>query len=78
VSFSTVSVDTHFGLFNIFNEKNLHENIFKEKQSWNSAYSILGLLMRSNGWSYGDISYQAVADRLVQAVSLLHFYSKKS
>lgn len=31
VSFSTVSVETHFGLFNIFNEKNLHENIFKEK-----------------------------------------------
>ena len=65
VSFSTVSVETHFGLFNIFNVKNLHENLFKEKQSWNSAYSILGLLMRSNGWSYGDISYQAVADKLV-------------
>ena len=57
ISFSTVSTETHFSLFNIFNEKNLHENIFKEKQSWNSAYSIIGLLMRSNSWSYGDIAY---------------------
>lgn len=29
VSFSTVSVETHFSLFNIFNEQNLHDNIFK-------------------------------------------------
>lgn len=29
VAFSQVSVETHFSLFNIFNEQNLHENIFK-------------------------------------------------
>ena len=57
ISFSTVSVETHFRLFNIFNEQNLHQSIFYEKQSWDSAYSIIGLLMRSNSWSYGDIAY---------------------
>ena len=78
VAFNQVSVENHFSLFNIFNEKNLHENIFNEKQSWNSAYSIIGLLMRSNSWGYGDISYQAVADKVVQAVCLLHHYTLKS
>jgi hypothetical protein len=27
VSMSTISVDNHFKLFNIFNEKNLHDNL---------------------------------------------------
>ena len=34
--------------------------------------------MRSNSWGYGDIAYQAVADKVVQAVSLLHYYTKKN
>lgn len=34
--------------------------------------------MRSNSWGYGDIAYQAVADKVVQAVCLLHHYTLKS
>lgn len=37
----------------------------------------MGLLMRSNNWGYGDIAYQAVADRVIQAVAMLHHYTKK-
>jgi hypothetical protein len=33
--------------------------------------------MRSNSWSYGEIAYQAVADKVVQAVCLLHHYTLK-
>lgn len=28
VTLSTISVETHFSLFNIFNEKNLHEQLY--------------------------------------------------
>lgn len=69
VSLSSVSVETHFSLFNIFNEKNLHEQIYcqpkEAKTDWISGLSVIGLLARSNNWSMGDISYLAVSDPLI-------------
>lgn len=37
------------------------------------------MLLRSNSWSYTDISYQAVTsqDKMISTVALLHFYSNK-
>lgn len=62
VSMSSISVDNHFKFFNIFNEKNLHDNIYgsekdRIKNKWNNSYSVIGLLMRSNNWGYSDIAY---------------------
>ena len=69
ISLSTVSVETHFNLFNIFNEKNLHEQIYCQpkdsKPNWSSGLSIIGLLQRSNRWSVSDIAYLAVSDPLI-------------
>lgn len=80
VSFSTVSVKTHFSLFNLFNEKNLNDKVYNQtetKHDWISGFSIIGLLARSNSWSMGDISYLSVSDPLIQSISLLHYYAKK-
>ena len=67
VSMSTVSVDTHFSLFNIFNEANLHKEIYSpdKKSNFKSAFPILGLVMSSNNWGVADMSYMAVADKMV-------------
>lgn len=85
---STVSVDTHFSLFNIFNEKNMYDNIYNNPKrkgkstsnhsgNWNSIYSIMSLYASSNNFSLSDMSYLAVSDSLIQSVALMHFYSKK-
>jgi hypothetical protein len=79
---SSISVDNHFKMFNIFNEKNLHDNIYGSENNsnintWNNSFSAIGLLMRSNNWGYSDIAYQAVSsqDRAISTVALLHFYT---
>lgn len=33
--------------------------------------------MSSNSWSTGDISYMASTDKMVQTISLLHYYSQR-
>lgn len=78
-SMTTVSIDTHFSLFNIFNPANLHENVYKpaEKPNFKSAFPIIGLVMSSNNWSVGNISYMASTDKLVQTISMMHFYSQR-
>lgn len=60
---ATVSVSTHFSLFNIFNESNLYEHIWREGQTkfTDNTFSILGLLASSNHWSISDLAYLAVA-----------------
>ena len=85
VSMSSISVETHFKLFNIFNERSLHENIYGSEKDpslnkWNNSFSAIALLIRSNSWSYSDIAYQAVSsqDRAISTVALLHYYSKKA
>ena len=79
---STISAETHFSLFNIFNPLNLHRSIYckpsDSKTNWNCAYSILALLSLSNNWSLNDISFQAVADKMVQTIALMHHYEQKS
>jgi hypothetical protein len=83
--FSTISVDNHFRFFNIFNQQNLHEQIYNPdpvpKGNRNlglKTFSVLGLLMRSNNWSVGDMSFQAVSDKFIQTISLMHYYSHRS
>jgi len=48
----------------------------KDKQ-WQNPFSILALLSSSNNWSLSYISYLAVADTAMRAISLMHFYQKK-
>lgn len=63
IALSTISVDTHYALFNLFNEYYLHDRIFNNKSDsfTNNNLSILGLLARSNNWSMSTIAYLAVA-----------------
>ena len=74
-----MSVDTHFGLFNIFNTANLHQEIYcsPERKGFDSMFPILGLLASSNDWSVGQLSYLLMADSMIRAVALLHYYSQK-
>ena len=80
---STVSVQTHFELFNLFNEYYLHQSIYQNNSIsfLESNLSILGLLARSNNWSLSTIAYLAVAQSntscgdFIQNVALLHYYT---
>lgn len=79
-SMATVSVETHFGLFNIFSEQNLHHNIFDAEPaslSVNKTFSILGLLLQSNKWGVSDLSFMASTDPLMQTVSMMHYYHQR-
>ena len=78
-SMATMSAETHFGLFNIFNTQNIHRGIYEEKKTnkWNDPYSILGLLSHSNKWSSSTLSYLSIADPLIKGVALLHYYYQK-
>lgn len=73
VSFSNVSIQTHFQFFNIFNEYNLYQSIYSPK----SSFSIIGLLHQSNNFSFSDSVYLSVADKMMTSISLLHYYSQK-
>ena len=77
-SMTTVSVENHYRFFNIFNESNMYEQIYCEKQkNWQSPFAILGLLAQSNSWSLSELAYLTVADDLMKVVTLMHHYSKK-
>lgn len=79
-SMATVSADVHFKLFNIFNQANLHHSIYDENPqslAFSKTFSILGLLMSSNGWGVSDLSFMASTDSLMQCVSMMHFYSHR-
>ena len=82
VSMSTISVENHYRFFNIFNEQNMYQQIYCDKQkskskSSQSLFGILGLLALSNGWSLSDLAYLTVADDLLKVVTLMHHYSTK-
>jgi hypothetical protein len=62
MAFSEVSLKTHMDLFNIFNTQNLHNESLKS----NSGFGALTLLMKSNKWSCGELSYLFVADKLIK------------
>ena len=61
-----VSVDTHMGLFNIFNTLNLHQKIFHSQDGKSGAFGILRLLTKSNKWALSELSYLFVADPLIK------------
>lgn len=73
---STISVENHYRFFNIFNEHNMYQQIYCDKQkSWQSPFAILGLLAHSNSWSLSELAYLTVADDLMKVVTLMHHYS---
>lgn len=61
-AFSEVGVETHLKFFNIFNTYNMHQEMFKNK----GGFGILRLLILSNNWSIGELSYLFVSDSLVK------------
>lgn len=84
ITHTTVSVSTHFALFNIFNENYLYQRIYQDQSNFSTnTFDILGLLAQSNSWSISDLSYLAVAQSstkagdIMQSIALLHYYSKK-
>ena len=62
IVYCEVGLETHMKFFNIFNVINLHEECFKN----NSGFGILRLLVKSNCWSLGELSYLFVADPLIK------------
>jgi len=42
-----------------------------------NSFSPLALLARSNGWGAGDLSKQAVQDKMIMAIALLHHHSQR-
>jgi len=67
--FTTVSVNTHFSFFNIFNEQNLYNEIYntpkKKINCWKAGFDIIGLLLSSNGWGLSEFTYLTVADKMI-------------
>lgn len=86
-AFATVSVKTHFDLFNIFNEAYMYEQIYTQKDGKaNKTFSIISLLASSNGWSLSDIAVQAIAQGrncanyaggFITGIALLHHFIEK-
>lgn len=73
IAFSQIGVKIHFDLFNIFNAQNIHEQSFVS----GSAFGVLRLMSKGNGWSASELAYLCGADPLMQVVSLLHFHAQK-
>jgi len=71
ISMSSIAIDTHYSLFNIFNAKNLHDEFFTS----GSTFGILRLMAKGNGWSVNDFAYLFVADKMMQIICLIHFHA---
>ena len=73
IAFSQMSSELHFGLFNLFNSRHLHN----EWLTPGNSFSILRLLARHNRWSVSELAYLCGADPIMQQVSLMHFFAAK-
>lgn len=63
--YSEISFENHMRFFNIFNTLNLYRGAFDQPNT-GSIYSILGLLSRTNKWSFAEISWLFVADPIIK------------
>jgi len=75
ISLCSLSTESHYKFFNIFNASNLNEGMWRGGPF--ATFSILRLICASNGWGASDLAFLFTTDKLTSLIALIHYYSRK-